>query len=297
MGISIPSLRHLLSLKKIGAIQGDILLLGRMSPQFSTRRFKKTLDRLAIPYRDTFQERGFDEIFRHNPTDIEVFKAIGFSNVFSLDVNGYENADFVWDLNFPINKELRSRFDFVYDGGTIEHIFNFPQVLQNLHDLLKPEGFIFHENPANNFVDHGFYQFSPSVFYDYYSANNYELISSLLCRVSRRKNRSYRAFRYLPVRFESKSYGGWGRAMLSNIVVVKKHSLSSSGKLPQQSRYTEIFWQNRDSDDLAKDLSWKKNLALRFPRIRYWYVRFRRPTLEYISGIFSKIPRRPDFKL
>jgi SAM-dependent methyltransferase len=255
------------------------------------------MSRIRAPYINTFQTQSYEEIFRHNPTDIELFKAIGFSNVFSLDVSPYEGADFVWDLNYPVGNELAGRFDFIYDGGTIEHIFNFPQVLENLHKLLKPEGYIFHENPANNFVDHGFYQFSPSVFHDYYTANGYQIVSSLLCRVHKRKNKSYRAFNYTPVRFEHRSYGGWGRAVLSNVVVVKKLASSSTGLIPQQSRYLEIFWDKRVPITNRNSDGWKKRLATSFPKIRYWYVRLRRPTSEFFSQLRSFYPEKSDFKL
>jgi SAM-dependent methyltransferase len=255
------------------------------------------MSRIRAPYINTFQTQSYEEIFRHNPTDIELFKAIGFSNVFSLDVSPYEGADFVWDLNYPVGNELAGRFDFIYDGGTIEHIFNFPQVLENLHKLLKPEGYIFHESPANNFVDHGFYQFSPSVFHDYYTANGYQIVSSLLCRVYKRKNKSYRAFNYTPVRFEHRSYGGWGRAVLSNVVVVKKLASSSTGLIPQQSRYLEIFWDKRVPITNRNSDGWKKRLATSFPKIRYWYVRLRRPTSEFFSQLRSFYPEKSDFKL
>jgi len=296
MGVSLPMLRHLISLKELGALKGDVLLLGRMSPMFNTRMLKRTLLKEGLD-RPFVSSKGYENIFRHNPSDVEVFKSLGFSRVYSLDVSSYEGADFVWDLNLPVPENLKNKFDFIYDGGTIEHIFNTPQVLKNLHDLLHPTGYIFHENPANNFVDHGYYQFPPSLFFDYYTANNYEIISALLCKVFRRKNRSYLAYNYLPNRFEAYSYGRWSGTMLSNVVVVRKTSMSTSGKFSQQSRYEELFWGGISSPISSERESFKKQLARKFPKMRYWYIRFRRPIFETINGLIARSKPKPDMKL
>ena len=58
-----------------------------------------------------------------------------------------------------------SGYDAVIDGGTLEHVFDFPMALRNAMRLAKPGGALFLCTPANNLFGHGFYQFSPDLFY------------------------------------------------------------------------------------------------------------------------------------
>ena len=107
-----------------------------------------------------------------------VFKTLGFEHVDSMDYSEYEFATLVHDLNDTnIPKELENKYDFILDGGTIEHIFNFRNVLENIFKMLKVGGVFFFEQPTmhmHNF-NHGYYHFSPSVFYEYFKANKYEI--------------------------------------------------------------------------------------------------------------------------
>src|SRR5437763_3852117 len=59
--------------------------------------------------------------------DIALFRALGFTSVESLDASDYEGADIVWDLNKAVPDSLKAKYDVVFDGGTSEHVFNFPQ--------------------------------------------------------------------------------------------------------------------------------------------------------------------------
>ena len=109
------------------------------------------------------------------------FKSIGFKKVYSLDNSDYEGAEIIYDLNKPINeKTIKNRFDFIYDGGTLEHIFNIGEAIKSLSKLLNKNGIIFHCNPTNGFIDHGFFQISPNFFRDFYLKNNFEILSCLI---------------------------------------------------------------------------------------------------------------------
>ena len=60
----------------------------------------------------------------------------------------------------------------VLDVGTLEHIFNFPAALAHCMDLVKVGGHFVTITPANNFMGHGFYQFSPELFFRVFSPEN-----------------------------------------------------------------------------------------------------------------------------
>ena len=90
----------------------------------------------------------------------------------SLDNSSYENADHIHDMNSPIPEELCGKFDTIIDGGCLEHIFNVAQAFDNCSRLCRPGGQIIHILPANNFCGHGFWQFSPELFFSLYSEEN-----------------------------------------------------------------------------------------------------------------------------
>jgi len=58
----------------------------------------------------------------------------------------------------------------VIDGGTLEHVFNFPVAIKNAMQMVRAGGRLSLSPPANNYFGHGFYQFSPELFYRVLSA-------------------------------------------------------------------------------------------------------------------------------
>ena len=67
---------------------------------------------------------------------------------------------------------MKQRFSVVHDGGTLEHVFNYLNALRNCMELVKLGGRLFIHAPANNWCGHGFYQFSPELFYRALSPQN-----------------------------------------------------------------------------------------------------------------------------
>ena len=78
----------------------------------------------------------------------------------------------MFDLNYPIPDNLKERFDTVFDGGTLEHIYNFPVAIENAKAMARIGGRVMMIAPANNFVGHGLYQFSPELLYRVFSAES-----------------------------------------------------------------------------------------------------------------------------
>jgi len=99
--------------------------------------------------------------------DVSLFELMGFKRVVTLDNSDYEGAEILCDLNRPVSDgflEKTGRFDLVIESGCLEHIFNVPQVLKNLFHLTADRGVAVHIAPSSNYVDHGFYMFSPTLF-------------------------------------------------------------------------------------------------------------------------------------
>jgi hypothetical protein len=94
----------------------------------------------------------------------------------SMDYSSFEGADIVHDLNLPTPASLDEQFDAVIDGGTLEHVYNVPIAWASCMRMVKVHGRLFLFTTANNYCGHGFYQFSPELFFRLFSdANGFEI--------------------------------------------------------------------------------------------------------------------------
>jgi hypothetical protein len=97
---------------------------------------------------------------------------LGAEEIISIDASSYEGASFIHDMNQPIPDKLKNRFTAVIDGGSLEHIFDFPTAIKNCMEMVQIGGHFVTINNANNFMGHGFYQFSPELYYRVLSKDN-----------------------------------------------------------------------------------------------------------------------------
>lgn len=113
-----------------------------------------------------------------------MFRALGAVKIDSIDVSDFEGASVVHDLNNVVESDMWGEYDAVVDGGTLEHVFNFPEALRSMMRMTRLGGHIFIHAPANNQCGHGFYQFSPELFYRALSpASGFEVQRMVLHRV------------------------------------------------------------------------------------------------------------------
>jgi SAM-dependent methyltransferase len=127
--------------------------------------------------------------FKSGPTkgytsDEAMFWSLCGEKVQALDISDYENADYIQDLNQPILPNLENRFGLIVDGGTLEHIFDTAQALRNLKRMVRIGGRIIHLVPMNSWSEHGFYQFSPTLFHDFYTTNGFRMSDCLIVSFS-----------------------------------------------------------------------------------------------------------------
>lgn len=90
---------------------------------------------------------------------------LGVGELDALDRSAYEGASLTHDLNAPLPPHLHEQYDAVIDSGTLEHVFNVPVALATYMQLVRRGGTLFLSTPANNMCGHGFYQFSPELFF------------------------------------------------------------------------------------------------------------------------------------
>ena len=201
------------------------------------------------------------------------FKSLGCNQVESIDFYPDEGATHVVDLNRPINEKYKQAFDLIYDGGTLEHCFDIAQVLRNTAHMLKTGGRIIHHVPTNNWVDHGFYQVSPTLFFDFYEAAGFSEFSFHFHFIDGKKE-SYisHSLQDQPPPY----FIGKGTRVLSHFTAVKVRTVDPSDLVSLvQRRYREYFGgdhspaetQSRDLLSRLKRSFLKRTIRLRAQRL------------------------------
>jgi SAM-dependent methyltransferase len=234
MGLNVNGTKLLLSLHKKGILFGNVVTIGRQRLNVTKLSLQENLDKFDIKESAAElkkKEGGYCEPF---------FKLMGASTVDSIDVSDYEHATMLHDMNLPIEDSLKNKFDTVLDSGSLEHVFNFPVAIKNCMQMVKVGGHYIGLTPANNFLGHGFYQFSPELFYRVFSPVNGFQIKQMLFFVDDPKTSFYEVSDPLVVR---------QRVILNNTTpsylffVAKKESEAPIfATTPQQSDYEHIVW-------------------------------------------------------
>ncbi len=152
-------------------IKGKTLaMMGKQDILVEWDPFMKTVKNLGFRYDPVIADKIKGQ---RNINAFDLFHMFGFEEVNAVDRSGYEGADIIFDLNDTLPGSLRKRFDYVINGGTLEHVFDVANAMKNMSEMVKDNGMIMHIAPAAGWVDHGFYSISPTFFQDYYSANGF----------------------------------------------------------------------------------------------------------------------------
>ena len=169
----------------------------------------------------------------------DLYARLGFDQVESIDISDFEGCTHIFDLNTPgVPYDLRERFDAIYNGGTLEHVFDLRASLRNVYELLKTDGVVIHVGPANGWLDHGFYQFSPTLLVDYYLANQFDILEAHL--IHRLTTGAAIVHPYVPGAFDGRPGSAFpGRWLF--YVVCRKGRASTCDAIPLQRYYSSIY--------------------------------------------------------
>jgi len=174
MAVDNPSVAFLNGLPNIGVDFRNMLTLGRQGLIADERGLAKFVKQRRLG-------EAADFIRDSGQWADRFFQEMGATNLQSMDASDYENATIVHDLNTPIPAALRERFSLVHDGGTLEHIFNFPNAVRSAMEMVSVGGHLTTITVANNYLGHGFYQFSPELMYRVFcEENGFEVKQMLL---------------------------------------------------------------------------------------------------------------------
>lgn len=137
------------------------LMLGRQNVYISGPEYETLVRSMGLDgaggFRGAVKRSGeFAESF---------FRGLGAVTVDSMDASNFEGATLIHDLNTPVPEAWSEQYDVVYDGGTLEHVFDFPRAIANAMRMTRLGGHLILHTPANNMLGHGLYQFSPELFF------------------------------------------------------------------------------------------------------------------------------------
>lgn len=110
----------------------------------------------------------------HYPDSQQAFQTqLDFEPLETFDVNG--NPTHQINLNEPLADNFNNRYDWVIDSGTLYCCFDIPAVFENIIRMTKLGGKVFHTSNLIGFFGRGFYALSPSLFYEFYQCNGFEI--------------------------------------------------------------------------------------------------------------------------
>lgn len=163
MGVDIALMRFFDACAEKGPLTGPMLALGSLNIQetpeaiaaYAARNnYARLADRqdVASLFGDRYGVRGYQ----------------------SCDING--EADLFLDLSQPLAREYHGAFRSILNGGTLEHIFDLRQAMQNIHDATAVGGLMLHTLPMT-WMNHGFVNLNPVLFHLAAEANAYDVVA------------------------------------------------------------------------------------------------------------------------
>jgi hypothetical protein len=258
MGINAQVASVIAYLKANNFVGDEILSLGRQDKSFSLKDLRNINRNVGAGWTESQMETSVKD-----PLAETFLNLSGFKVSRAIDASDFEGADIVHDLNLAIPEHLKDTTSFFYDGGTLEHVFDVATSFKNVFDLLKVGGIALFAPPANNQCGHGFYQFSPELFFRVLSANGFDSIHVYLVTI----NGPAKWLKCVDPSRAGRRYQFYSGEPLQLIAIARKARCLQSLVIPQQSDYAESAWYETEEGRKSRRRSYagsiKSTLAYR----------------------------------
>ncbi|MBW5438024.1 class I SAM-dependent methyltransferase [Bradyrhizobium canariense] len=164
MGIDLTGLRALSFASRVYNFNFcNSATLGRHEIHFWKQEFEAVRKDFNFDYDETLTVGAFCE---------PLLQKLGAKKITSVDASAFEGASCIHDFNCPVPDSLHNQFDAFLDFGSMEHIFDVAQVIENIVKMVKTGGSILLATNANGFPAHGLFQYSPEFFYSVFCERN-----------------------------------------------------------------------------------------------------------------------------
>ena len=241
MGIPTVFCALLVKSRLEGAAFGKLATIGRQSLTVPLNELRSFAAQLGVDVAD------WDKLTAGGYADAFLTDCMGAESLTSFDYSAYQGIDVVHDFNWPLDSRFHRAFDALIDGGSIEHIFDVRQVFENYMSMVRPGGHVFIHTPANNLLGHGFYQFSPELFYRVFCPENgFEIVDVCLTESPLSMGEASRRQRCFKTR-DPRDIGKRVRFVNDRPVMCYVHARRLEAKpvfaaMPMQSDYT-VKWE------------------------------------------------------
>ena len=188
MGLTAQSIKFIIKIKKRHRIKGPVLTLGNQDIYATEKDIIDWLNAEKVSFKkpSIIRKSTSQGIIKINPQARNYIHAktcfeflnIPESQYYDIDKFDFDKPKILHDLEKPLSARYHNFFNFILDSGTLEHIFDIKSVMENIVKVTKIGGFVLHLIPAQNFLNHGFYQFCPTFFYDFYTSNGFKIVES-----------------------------------------------------------------------------------------------------------------------
>jgi hypothetical protein len=299
MGLLPTFCRALILLHKRVGLRGPLLTLGNQDVWADHGQLKSFFRELDCPYEEVaplphtsrlLAARPEADAFVHART---FFGMMGIAEYFDMDKFELDSPRILHDLNTPVPEDLCGRFNLLIDSGTIEHIFDVRQVMENIIRMCRESGWVVHVTPSSNWVDHGFYSFSPCFFYDFYQANGF---GEFTCYVLQLNPDNF----YEPSPYFEYSYGmdvggliEPGRQVMV-FFAAKKLRPSAALVVPTQGVYDSGAARERPAPPAPGGRPHVSLIESLLPGFLLPYVKPVRPALAAVRRALAPRPRKPS---
>jgi SAM-dependent methyltransferase len=152
----------------------------------------------------------------------------GLTRVVVLDLFD-PRADLQLDMNVPVPVELHDSYATMIDIGSIEHVFDTRQCIENCLRLVKPGGFYFVVAPVKGWFGHGLHTFHPAVLIEAARLNGFDIVYE----------------RYTTIRGQALDNPAAGEHVLLWMVARKTRAMSEF-IVPQQGGWVQYYSQRED---------------------------------------------------
>jgi hypothetical protein len=169
MGIDVNAVKFLLHARNTGARFDRVATIGRQSLLLTRYALAATLRSFGVPVAGDI----ISTWFRSDPPYAEpLLELLGATMLHAIDYSPYEGAQILHDMNTDVPEHLVGQYSLVLDGGSLEHVFNFPTAVRNCMTMTQLGGHFLAITPCNNYCGHGLYQFSPELYFRLFSPEN-----------------------------------------------------------------------------------------------------------------------------
>ena len=283
MGLDAHGTKFLLYARKCGVSFAETAMLGRQTMLIDADLLRRNLAEFGFnPSKEETVKLlgdGFAEPF---------LELLGARQVVSFDASDFEKSSIVHDFNEPISDRFKDKFSVVLDGGTLEHVFNFPTAVKNCMEMVREGGHFLGLSPANNHMGHGFYQFSPELYYRVFSEQNGFRVEKILIYEESIESEWFEVAD--PDTVKNRVILINDQPSLMMIIAKKIKTVEIFKTFPQQSDYV-TRWENRRADNHAELIghSLRRKLDLnRILRIPTAVVRRAQVKLNHRFGMLKR---------